>query len=85
MSGFNFFSHGSQDLFPTYINKGKGLGDHRATVATIIGKSCKLLLQISSKLMFQYAGNCGAIVGGTIAGTAADFVPFAARRLATAR
>ncbi|SCV72011.1 BQ2448_4705 [Microbotryum intermedium] len=49
MSGFNFFSHGSQDLYPTYLQKGKGLSAHASTVATIIG-------------------NCGAIVGGTIAG-----------------
>ncbi|SGY93733.1 BQ5605_C037g11607 [Microbotryum silenes-dioicae] len=49
MSGFNFFSHGSQDLYPTYLQKGKGLSAHDSTVATIIG-------------------NCGAIVGGTIAG-----------------
>ncbi|KAJ7207451.1 MFS general substrate transporter [Mycena pura] len=53
MSGFNFFSHGSQDLYPTYLQKTKGFTPHAATVATIIG-------------------NCGAIVGGTIAGWASQ-------------
>jgi SHS family lactate transporter-like MFS transporter len=37
MTGFNFFSHGSQDLYPTYLQKGKGLTAHSATVGTIIG------------------------------------------------
>jgi len=37
MSGFNFLSHGSQDLYPTYMEKSKGFSVHDATVATIIG------------------------------------------------
>ena len=37
MSGFNFLSHGSQDLYPTYLEQNKGFLPHRATVATIIG------------------------------------------------
>ncbi|GJE88848.1 MFS general substrate transporter [Phanerochaete sordida] len=37
MTGFNFLSHGSQDLFPTYMQKSKGFSPHDATVATIIG------------------------------------------------
>ncbi|KAJ3007940.1 hypothetical protein HKX48_008860 [Thoreauomyces humboldtii] len=55
MSAFNFYSHGSQDLYPTYIQKGKGLSAHLATVATIIG-------------------NCGAVVGGTIAGYVSQYL-----------
>ena len=35
--GFNFFSHGSQDLYPTYLQTTKGFDSHHATVATIIG------------------------------------------------
>ncbi|KAF8125097.1 carboxylic acid transporter protein [Boletus edulis] len=49
MSGFNFLSHGSQDLYPTYLETTKGFSSHDATIATIIG-------------------NCGAIVGGGVAG-----------------
>ncbi|KAI0074125.1 MFS general substrate transporter [Panus rudis PR-1116 ss-1] len=37
MTGFNFLSHGSQDLYPTYLQQSKGFSDHNATVATIIG------------------------------------------------
>lgn len=34
---FNFYSHGSQHLYPTYIQVDKGLSPHLATVTTIIG------------------------------------------------
>jgi len=37
MTGFNFFSHGSQDLYPTYLETTKGFDNYHATVATIIG------------------------------------------------
>ena len=36
MTGFNFFSHGSQDLYPTYIQS-KGFTSDQATKATIVG------------------------------------------------
>jgi len=37
MTGFNFLSHGSQDLYPTYITDNKLLSSNLATKATIIG------------------------------------------------
>lgn len=37
MSGFNFLSHGSQDLYPTYLQENKNIAPRKATVATIIG------------------------------------------------
>ncbi|KAJ7339192.1 MFS general substrate transporter [Mycena albidolilacea] len=37
MTGFNFLSHGSQDLYPTYMQATKGFNSHTATIATIIG------------------------------------------------
>jgi SHS family lactate transporter-like MFS transporter len=37
MTGFNFLSHGSQDLYPTYLQETKGLSSRLATKATIIG------------------------------------------------
>lgn len=37
MTGFNFLSHGSQDLYPTYLQVTKGFSSHDATIATIIG------------------------------------------------
>ncbi|CDZ98630.1 Major facilitator superfamily domain, general substrate transporter [Phaffia rhodozyma] len=37
MAGFNFLSHGSQDLYPTYLQVSKGFTPHSATLATIVG------------------------------------------------
>ncbi|THH18359.1 hypothetical protein EW146_g2604 [Bondarzewia mesenterica] len=37
MTGFNFLSHGSQDLYPTYLTQSKGFDNYHSTVATIIG------------------------------------------------
>lgn len=37
MTGFNFLSHGSQDLYPTYLQTTKNFTPYNATVATIIG------------------------------------------------
>ena len=36
-AGFNFLSHGSQDLYPTYLKKTKGFDNRHAIIATIIG------------------------------------------------
>ncbi|KAH0826254.1 carboxylic acid transporter protein [Lanmaoa asiatica] len=55
MTGFNFLSHGSQDLYPTYLQNSKGFSSHTATIATIIG-NCRVLLQIQRG---------GAIAGNT--------------------
>ncbi|KAJ9091715.1 hypothetical protein QFC21_007110 [Naganishia friedmannii] len=60
MTGFNFLSHGSQDLYPTYLQKTKLLSAPLSSKATIIA-------------------NCGAIVGGIIAGYASQYT---GRRLA---
>jgi len=35
--GFNFLSHGSQDLYPTYLQTTKNFDSYHSTVATIIG------------------------------------------------
>ncbi|KAJ9091933.1 hypothetical protein QFC21_007046 [Naganishia friedmannii] len=59
MTGFNL-SHGSQDLYPTYLQKTKLLSGPLSSKATIIA-------------------NCGAIVGGIIAGYASQYT---GRRLA---
>lgn len=39
MTGFNFLSHGSQDLYPTYLETSKGFTAHAATIANMIGNS----------------------------------------------
>lgn len=37
MSGISFLSHGTQDLYPTYLEQNKKFTNYDATVATIIG------------------------------------------------
>ena len=70
MSGFNFLSHGSQDLYPTYLEESKGFTKFNATVATIIGNcgaiACVFLLRLLdiggfSNHPIQYSG--GAVAG----------------------
>lgn len=48
MTGFNFLSHGSQDLYPTYLQVGKGLSKFDSTVATIIGNCGAIAYALSS-------------------------------------
>ncbi|ODV95204.1 hypothetical protein PACTADRAFT_49945 [Pachysolen tannophilus NRRL Y-2460] len=36
MAGFNFMSHGSQDLFPTFLTKQLNFGDNRSTVTNCV-------------------------------------------------
>ncbi|ODQ51814.1 MFS general substrate transporter [Saitoella complicata NRRL Y-17804] len=38
MAGFNFMSHSSQDMYPTYMQQGKGFSAKNATLATLLGK-----------------------------------------------
>ena len=45
MAGFNFLSHGSQDLYPTYLHDSKDFTKTNATIATIIG-SCGAIVYV---------------------------------------
>lgn len=56
MTFFNFWSHGSQDLYPTYIEDGKGLSKHAATVATIIGNCGAIAGGSLAGWLSQYLG-----------------------------
>jgi hypothetical protein len=51
--GFNFLSHGSQDLYPTYLKTGKGFDNHHAIVATIIGNCGAITYVTHSPLSFR--------------------------------
>ncbi|KAF5348521.1 hypothetical protein D9756_009685 [Leucocoprinus leucothites] len=75
MTGFNFLSHGSQDLYPTYLQTSKNFSPDDATVATIIG-NC---LDGSGPVMSLFLGSSldstsGAIAGGTIAGWVSQYI-----------
>ncbi|TFK71111.1 carboxylic acid transporter [Pluteus cervinus] len=62
MTGFNFLPHGSQDLYPTYLQTSKGFSSHDATVATIIGNCGALAGGIVAGFSSQYIGRRLAIV-----------------------
>ncbi|KAI0373688.1 MFS general substrate transporter [Pilatotrama ljubarskyi] len=56
MTGFNFLSHGSQDLYPTYLTNAKLFSDHNATVATIIGNCGAIAGGAIAGWLSQYIG-----------------------------
>lgn len=56
MTGFNFLSHGSQDLYPTYLTITKGISTHNATVATIIGNCGAIAGGIFAGWLSQHIG-----------------------------
>jgi len=56
MTGFNFLSHGSQDLYPTYLEVSKGFSTHDATISTIIGNCGAIAGGAIAGFMSQYIG-----------------------------
>jgi len=56
MTGFNFFSHGSQDLYPTYLQKTKGFNAFNSTVATIIANCGAVAGGTIAGMLSQYIG-----------------------------
>jgi SHS family lactate transporter-like MFS transporter len=56
MTGFNFLSHGSQDLYPTYLEEAKGFSAHDATVGTIIGNCGAIAGGVIAGWSSQYIG-----------------------------
>jgi len=62
MSGFNFMTHGSQDLYPTYVQITKQKTAHQATVATIIGNCGALAGGVMSGAASQFIGRRLSII-----------------------
>ncbi|KAG0708459.1 carboxylic acid transporter protein [Suillus ampliporus] len=62
MTGFNFLSHGSQDLYPTYLETTKGFSAHNATIATIIGNCGAIAGGVIAGWASQYIGRRLTIV-----------------------
>ncbi|KAJ7473258.1 carboxylic acid transporter [Mycena latifolia] len=73
MTGFNFLSHGSQDLYPTYLQKSKGIAPHAATVATIIGNCGAIAGGGFAGWISQFLGRRITIVSFTL--LTAVFIP----------
>lgn len=53
MAGFNFMSHGSQDLYPTFLSNQLGFGDDRSTVTNCVAN----LGAITGGLIIGHASN----------------------------
>ncbi|KAF8803096.1 MFS general substrate transporter [Phlegmacium glaucopus] len=66
MTGFNFLSHGSQDLYPTYLQASKGFSPHDATVATIIGNCGAIAGGVLAGWLSQYMGRRLTIIVFTL-------------------
>ncbi|KAG0708458.1 carboxylic acid transporter protein [Suillus ampliporus] len=62
MSGFSFMAHGSQDLYPTYLEVTKGFSTHDATIATIIGNCGAVAGGVIAGWASQYIGRRLTIV-----------------------
>ncbi|KAG1785622.1 major facilitator superfamily domain-containing protein [Suillus plorans] len=62
MTGFNFLSHGSQDLYPTFLEDSKSFSTHDATVATIIGNCGAVAGGAIAGSVSQYIGRRLTIV-----------------------
>ncbi|KAI0040953.1 carboxylic acid transporter [Auriscalpium vulgare] len=62
MTGFNFLSHGSQDLYPTYLTTTKNFDSYHSTVATIIGNCGAIAGGAIAGFVSQYIGRRLTIV-----------------------
>jgi len=62
MTGFNFFSHGSQDLYPVYLQTTKGFTASNASKATIISNVGAIIGGTIAGYVSQYAGRRLAII-----------------------
>lgn len=56
MTGFNFLSHSSQDLYPTMLQKSKLLTSHQASLATIISNVGAITGGMIAGYISQYLG-----------------------------
>ena len=78
MSGFSFLSHGSQDLYPTYLQETKGFTRFNATVATIIG-NCGAIAYVffswcPSQYLEVFSDYPSQHRGGAIAGASSQYI-----------
>jgi len=62
MTGFNFLSHGSQDLYPTYVQITKGMTKKQASLLTIIGNCGAVVGGIMGGWSSQFLGRRLAII-----------------------
>lgn len=56
MSAFNFLSHGTQDLYPTYLQVSKGISPKAANISTIITNVFAIIGGAVAGYLSQYLG-----------------------------
>lgn len=62
MTAFNFFSHGTQDLFPTYLQAQRNLPTHTVSIILIIANVGAIIGGITFGIMSQRIGRRRAII-----------------------
>ena len=71
MAGFNFMSHGSQDLYPTFLGRQLGFSVGKATVTTVVANLGAILGGAIVGHMSTFLGRrlsiiCAALIGAAI-------------------
>ncbi|OLL22287.1 Carboxylic acid transporter [Neolecta irregularis DAH-3] len=70
----NCMSHGSMDMYPTFLQQTKGLSQEQASIATIIAKSGAIIGGSICSYYSQYWGRRAIIIGTCV--IAACLIPF---------
>ncbi len=62
MTAFNFFSHGTQDLYPTMLQAQRGLSTHQVSIITIIANIGAIIGGVTFGMLSQRIGRRRAII-----------------------
>ena len=66
MTAFNFFSHGTQDLYPTYLQAQRGLGTHTVSLIVILANVGAIIGGIAFGVLSQKIGRRRAMIGAAL-------------------
>jgi SHS family lactate transporter-like MFS transporter len=66
MTAFNLFSHGTQDLYPTFLQVQHGLGTHSVSILLIIGNVGAIAGGLAFGVLSQRVGRRKAIIFGAL-------------------
>jgi SHS family lactate transporter-like MFS transporter len=66
MTGFNFFSHGTQDLYPTYLQGQRGLSTHAVSLILILANVGAIIGGIAVGTLSQKIGRRRAMIGAAL-------------------
>jgi len=62
MASFNFFSHGTQDLYPTFLQQQRGMSTHQVSIIAIIYNIGAILGGLSFGILSNWIGRKKAIM-----------------------